>query len=175
MGRTIPSFRIAVVLEEKKWKEFRKYLRNNNEKKLFTHMFSIANLYNSASSNAVNPIRIYPIMMSIVLHHYKALKEKNILIDKDYTTTADFKKDINNTLLLKREIDKWNKYSFVLRKQNRILFEEMLQASYKYSNAINAKGEQYSTESLLLSLVFDQHKLINNNNNNNKLNKNPRN
>jgi hypothetical protein len=34
-------------------------------------MFSIANLYNSVSSNAVNPIRIYPIMMSIVLHHYK--------------------------------------------------------------------------------------------------------
>jgi len=173
MGRTIPSFRIAVVLEEKKWKEFRKYLRNKNENKLFTHMFSIANLYNSASSNAVNPIRIYPIMMSIVLHHYKTLKEKNLLIDKDYTITADFKKDINNTLL-KREIDKWNKYSFVLRKQNRILFEEMLQASNKYSDAINAKCEQYSTESLLLSLVFDQYKLINNNNNN-KLNKNPRN
>jgi len=154
--------------------EFRKYVRNTNEKKLFTHMFSIANLYNSASSNAVNPIRIYPIMMSIVLHHYKTLKEKNLLlIDKDYTTTADFKKDINN-ILLKREIDKWNKYSFVLRKQNRILFEEMLQTSYKYSNAINAKGEQYSTESLLLSLIFDQHKLINNNNNN-KLSKNSRN
>ena len=48
----------------------------------------------------------------------------------------------------------------------------MLQTSYKYSDTINAKGEQYSTESLLLSLIFDQHKLINNNN---KLNKNPRN
>ena len=161
MGRTIPSFRIAVVLEEKKWREFRKYLRNNNEKKLFTHMFSIANLYNSASSNAVNPIRIYTIMMSIVLHHYKTLKEKDLLlIDKDYTTTADFKKDINNTLLLKREIDKWNKYSFVLRKQNRILFEEMLQASYKYSVAINAKGKEFSTESLFISLIYDQHKIL---------------
>ena len=49
----------------------------------------------------------------------------------------------------------------------------MLQASYKYSDAINAKGEQSSTESLLLSLVFDQHKLINNNNN--KLSNNCRN
>ena len=28
IGRTIPSFRIAAVLEEEKWKEFRKYLRN---------------------------------------------------------------------------------------------------------------------------------------------------
>src|SRR6185503_6855147 len=127
MGRTIPSFRIAVVLEEKKWKEFRKYLRNKNEKNLFTHMFSIANLYNSASSNAVNPIRIYPIMMSIVFHYYKTLKEKN-LFDKDLLAATNFKTDINNidnnnnnNIILKREIDKWNNYSLVLRKPNRIL------------------------------------------------------
>jgi hypothetical protein len=50
-----------------------------------------------------------------------------------------------------------------------MLFEEMLQSSYKYSLAINIKGEQYSTESLLLSLIFEQHKLINKN----KLSKNP--
>ena len=39
-------------------------------------MFSIAKLYNSTCSNAVNPIRIHPIMMSIILHHYKMLKER---------------------------------------------------------------------------------------------------
>jgi hypothetical protein len=76
MGRTIPSFRIATVVEEEKWKLYKKYLRNKNEKKLFTHMFSIAKLYNSACSNAANPIRIHPIMMSIILHHYKMLKER---------------------------------------------------------------------------------------------------
>ena len=112
MGRTIPSFRIAAVLEEEKWKPFRKYLRNKNEKKLFTHMFSIANYYNSASSNAVNPIRTSPIMMSIIFHHYKTLKEKN-LFDKDYPTVAVvLKKDIiidnidGNNTILKREIEK---------------------------------------------------------------------
>ncbi len=106
-------------------------------------MFSIANLYNSASSNAVNPIRIYPILMSIVFHHYKTLKEKN-LFDNNYIGTAvtGFNEDINNideninnndnSTILKREIEKWNKYSFVLRKPNRILLEEMLQMSYKY-------------------------------------------
>ena len=36
----------------------------------------------------------------------------------------------------------------------------MLQSSYKYSVAINAKGDQYSTESLLISLIFDQHKMM---------------
>ena len=75
MGRTIPSFRIAAILEEKEWKMFRKYL-NKNDKKAFDSMFSISRLYNSACSYAVNPIRIYPIMMSIVLYNYKILKEK---------------------------------------------------------------------------------------------------
>ena len=76
MGRTIPSFRIAVVLEQKKWKEFRKYLRNKNEKKIFDNMFSIATLYNSATTNAVIPIRIHLMMISIILHHYKMITRK---------------------------------------------------------------------------------------------------
>ena len=96
MGRTIPSFRIAAVLEEEKWKSFRICLRNKNEKKLFTHMFSISNLYNAASSNSIIPIRIYPILMSIVFNHFKTLKEKNCF-DRDFPSPpADFKKDINN-------------------------------------------------------------------------------
>ena len=41
MGRTIPSFRIAILLEGKRWKLYRQYLRKN-EQKIFKHMFSIA-------------------------------------------------------------------------------------------------------------------------------------
>ena len=54
MGRTIPSFRIAAILEEKEWKIFRKYL-NKNDKKAFDNMLSIARLYNSVCSYAANP------------------------------------------------------------------------------------------------------------------------
>jgi hypothetical protein len=36
-------------------------------------MFSIARLYNSASSYAAKPIPIQPIFMSIKFHHYKQL------------------------------------------------------------------------------------------------------
>jgi hypothetical protein len=61
MGRTIPSFRIASVLEEKEWKSYKRYLNKKGDKKAFDNMFSIARLYNSACSYAVNPIRIYPI------------------------------------------------------------------------------------------------------------------
>ena len=127
-------------------------------------MFSIANLYNSTSSNAVNPIRIYPIMMSIVLHHYKTLKEKNLLIDKDYPTVGfkdiNIDDDNNNNTILKREIERWNNYSSVLRTPNRILFKKMLLSSYKYSDAINSKGENYATECLLMPLIFEQQYII---------------
>jgi hypothetical protein len=47
-----------------------------------------------------------------------------------------------------------------LRKKNRILFEEMLRSSYKYSMAIEAKGKENSIESLFMSLIFDQHKIM---------------
>ena len=35
----------------------------------------------------------------------------------------------------------------------------MLQLSYKYSNAIDAKGENYSTASLIMSLLLEQYKI----------------
>jgi hypothetical protein len=36
-------------------------------------MFDIAHLYNLASSYSVKPIRLHPIFMSIIFHHYKQL------------------------------------------------------------------------------------------------------
>ena len=76
----------------------------------------------------------------------------------------DYDKNNNATTILKQELDKWNNFSLILRKQNRKLFEKMLQSSYKYSDAINAKGKEFSTESLLISLlislIFDQHKMM---------------
>ena len=47
--------------------------------------------------------------------------------------------------------------NYILRQPNRNLFNEMLKSIYKYSNAINTKGENYATESLLMSLIFEQH------------------
>jgi hypothetical protein len=47
MGRTIPSFRIASMMEQNEWKVFRKSL-NKSDRKVFDNMFDIAHLYNSA-------------------------------------------------------------------------------------------------------------------------------
>jgi hypothetical protein len=150
MGRTIPSFRIAAVLEEKTWKQYRKFL-NKKDKKAFDNMFSIARLYNSACSYASIPFRIYPIMTSIVLHHYKTLKNNTLPLG-----SIDHNGDNHNSIILKRELDKWKTYSDTLRRSNRDLFNEMLQSLYKYSNAINAKGENYATESLIMSILLEQ-------------------
>ena len=72
MGRTISSFRMATVEEQKEWKSFRQDL-DKIDRKMFDQMFSIAHLYNSACSYAAKPIRIHPIFMSIIFHHYKQL------------------------------------------------------------------------------------------------------
>ena len=164
MGRTIPSFRIAAVLEEKIWKEYRKYLNNKDDRKIFDNMFATATLYNSASSYAAIPIRIHPIMMSIVFHHYKILKErlesKNTLLFTDDKDNDIHINQNSSSIILQRELKKWKTYSNILRQPNRDLFNEMIQSIYKYSNAIDAKGENYATESLLMSLIFEQYKMI---------------
>lgn len=74
MGRTIPSFRIASVMEKGEWKSFRKVL-DRKDRKIFDDMFDISILYNSASAYSAKYIRIHPIFMSIIFHHYKKLTE----------------------------------------------------------------------------------------------------
>jgi hypothetical protein len=72
MGRTIPSFRIALAMEKEDWKPFRNALDKSDRKK-FDDMFDIPRLYTSACSYSVQPVRLYPILMSILLHHFKEL------------------------------------------------------------------------------------------------------
>ena len=88
MGRTIPSFRIASAMEEKEWKAFRKYLDKSN-RKAFDDMFTISHLYNSASSYSAKLIRIQPIFISIIFHHYKQLRNIANQIEAKYKPDKD--------------------------------------------------------------------------------------
>src|ERR671933_2093759 len=73
MGRTIPSFRIALAIEkEEEWKPFRNALDKKNRKK-FNEMWDLPKWYISACSNSVQYVRFHPILMSILLYHYKQL------------------------------------------------------------------------------------------------------
>src|SRR5215210_1006037 len=74
MGRTIPSFRVALEMETQDWKPFRNALAKS-ERKEFDEMFDIPRLYLSACSNSVQLVPLQPIIMSILFHHHKELKE----------------------------------------------------------------------------------------------------
>jgi hypothetical protein len=74
MGRTIPSFRIALEMEKEEWKPFRNAL-DKSDRKIFDEMFDIPRLYISACSYAVQPVRLYPILMSILLYCFRQLLE----------------------------------------------------------------------------------------------------
>ncbi len=60
-----------------------------------------------------------------------------------------------------KEIQAWSGFADALREEDRVLFLRMLEQCYQYVDSINSKGEYYSTESMLVSLVFVQHKIIN--------------
>jgi hypothetical protein len=74
MGRTIPSFRIALAMEKEEWKPFRTALDKSDRKK-FDEMWDLPKWYISACSNSVQYVRIHPILMSILLYDYKQLTE----------------------------------------------------------------------------------------------------
>ncbi|MDX1441264.1 MAG: hypothetical protein R3237_02250, partial [Nitrosopumilaceae archaeon] len=72
MGRTVPSFRIALYQEEKKWRKFRATL-DKKDKAIFDDMFATARLYISACMMSCRPIRLEAIFMSIIFHHFKQI------------------------------------------------------------------------------------------------------
>lgn len=48
----------------------------------------------------------------------------------------------------------------MLRGQERKEFEEMLRLCYRYAEAINAKGEPFPEEAVIMTLLFKQHLII---------------
>jgi hypothetical protein len=67
----------------------------------------------------------------------------------------------SSSIILQNELEKWKTYSNILRQPNRDLFNEMVQSAIdKYSSAINAKGENYATESLLMSILLENYKKL---------------
>lgn len=72
MGRTMPSFRLALMEEERSWKPFRNAL-DRQDRKEFDSMFADARLYISACSYATRPVRVQAVLVALAFHHYKQL------------------------------------------------------------------------------------------------------
>ena len=66
-----------------------------------------------------------------------------------------------NEDILTKEIQSWTAFVDSLSsKEDRELFKTMLNDCYKYSAAINAKGEPFPAEPLIMALLLSQHKMI---------------
>lgn len=74
MGRTVPSFRIALEEEILTWREFRNSL-GLGSRKLLDALFNEARNYCSASSNSVRPVRFEAMLMGIVAAHERRLTQ----------------------------------------------------------------------------------------------------
>ena len=67
----------------------------------------------------------------------------------------------NKDDILTKEIESWRGLVDSLKcQEDKKLFLKMLNDCYKYSTAINAKGELFPAESLLMALLLSQHKVI---------------
>jgi hypothetical protein len=57
--------------------------------------------------------------------------------------------------------EQWKGYADALRQEDREAFLTMIEKCYAHAAAINAKGEPFPNEALLMSLVLSQYKMIN--------------
>ena len=67
MGKTVPSFRLALEDEIANWKPFREALQTAKEREAFDVMMDMCRNNASASGNACNPIIFEPMVMSMLL------------------------------------------------------------------------------------------------------------
>jgi hypothetical protein len=57
--------------------------------------------------------------------------------------------------------EQWKGYADALRQEDKEAFLTMIEKCYAHAAAINAKGEPFPNEALLMTLVFSQYKMIN--------------
>ena len=79
---------------------------------------------------------------------------------------VDDKEDI-----LTKEIQSWDSFKYTLREENATLFDQMLKECQgeddeedevvQFANAVSAKGESFAAESLFMTLILLQQRMIN--------------
>ena len=63
--------------------------------------------------------------------------------------------------IITKEIESWSGFADSLHTdEDRNLFKKMLNECYKYSVPVNAKGEPFPAEPLIMALLLSQQKMI---------------
>jgi hypothetical protein len=111
MCRIVPSFRIVLAEEKAEWKPFPNAL-DKKERKEFDKMFDIPRLYILACANSVQLLPLHPIIISILFHHYKELKECTKEVEK--ILMMDCKVKVNSIM----EVEKLQETQEEMKKKN---------------------------------------------------------
>ena len=67
VGKTVPSYRMALEFEISRWKNFRNALSSDTEKEAFDVLMDMCRNNAMAAGNACNPVLFEPMAMSILL------------------------------------------------------------------------------------------------------------
>ncbi len=73
MGKTVPSFRIALEWEIESWNRFRRALTSSEDLEAFDSLMDTCRNNAMASGNACNPVVFHPMIMSILLSQSKEI------------------------------------------------------------------------------------------------------
>ncbi len=72
MGKTVPSYRIALEEEIVRWKGFVEALRSE-DREAFEQLMDACRSYASAGSNSTRPVLFEPMVMSMILSQDKKI------------------------------------------------------------------------------------------------------
>ena len=72
--------------------------------------------------------------------------------------------------ILHKEIQSWDKFRYALRKENAVLFDQLLKEcleedkegrQVQFANVMNARAKNFAAESLFMVLILQQQRMIN--------------
>ena len=166
MGRSIPSFRQLIEIEKLVWSEFKKELKNRNDKKAFDSLFECTKLYTPYLSFANRPIPVEPIFMGMVFHLYKTvvdLANKEFGADQEIVTLEIY--NPQNKELFDKTYEIWLGLINSLHNDDREQFLKMLVnccngLSEGAANLIIRKDSKPISVLFFFSLVLQNQKLL---------------
>jgi hypothetical protein len=94
VGKTVPTYRMAIEDEIHNWKGFRDALASEGEKAAFDQVMDLCRMQAMAGSNACNPILFEPMVMSVLLGQQKMIRTLQRKIDALLVATLPIEKAV---------------------------------------------------------------------------------
>jgi hypothetical protein len=170
VGRSIPSFRQLIEIEHLVWSEFKKELKNKNDKKTLDNLFESTKLYTPYLSFANRPIPIEPMLIGMIFHLYKRVIDlannstnKEFGVDQEIVTLEIYK--LQNKELFDKTYERWLGLINSLHEDDREHFLKMLVdccngLSEGEANLIMDKDSKPISVLFFFCLVLQNQKLI---------------